>query len=159
MREGCMLLRKEVRLKSYWLRPGLNRRQGLTDWQKEHCLPVECWLRVKEFHFSCVLVACGRVTFQLRVGCVRKSSVLVASWLSAEELHASWELFACGRVAYCLRLGCVQEICKLCACGRAVCYSRVGCVREICELFACGTFARKLRVGYVLVTCRLRLSC
>lgn len=49
---------------------------------------------------GCVLVECGRVTFQLRIGCVRKSCMLVAC---------------------CLRFGCVQGICKWRAYGTAAC--------------------------------------
>ena len=96
---------------------------------------------------SCVLVECGRVTFQFCAGLERKSYVSVASWLRAEELHANCKLFACGKVACCLRLGCAQEICKLRAHGRAACYSRVGYVRA--------GDPRKLRVGCVLVACWL----
>lgn len=49
---------------------------------------------------GCVLLECGRVTFQLRIGCVRKSCMLVAC---------------------CLRFGCVQGICKWRAYGTAAC--------------------------------------
>ena len=101
----------------------------MTNSQREHCLPVACWLSAEELRFSFVQVESGRVTFQLRVGCVRKSCMLIVSCLHVGKLRAARDLVARRKFSSCVHMGELRATRELAACERET--------RESCELAAC----------------------